>query len=68
MTSAEVMARTVVEKHFDFLRGRVTMVASELMEVKVSGPESRRKGEGAETKGTLKNSPRPFGRQSPRSS
>jgi transposase-like protein len=36
MTSAEVVAKTLIAEHGDFLREAVAMVASELMEAEIS--------------------------------
>ena len=55
MTSAEVVAKALIEEHPDFLRESVAMVARELMEAEISRQIGAGKGEIAEARNTHRN-------------
>ena len=45
MTSAEVVAKTLIEEHSDFLREAVAVVAAQLMEAEISAQIGAGRGE-----------------------
>ncbi len=45
MTTAEVVAKTLITEHADFLRDAVALVARELMEAEISGEIGAERGE-----------------------
>ena len=55
MTSAEVVAKTLIDEHSDFLRESVAMMAREIMEAEVSRQIGAGKGEVSETRSTHRN-------------
>jgi hypothetical protein len=59
MTSAEVMAKALIEEHPDFLRESVAMVARELMEAEISRQIGAGRGEVSEARSTHRNGYRP---------
>ena len=61
MTSAEVVAKTLIAEHGDFLREAVAMVAAELMEAEVSGEIGAARGEVSSGRSTHRNGYRPRG-------
>jgi len=61
MTTAEVVAKTLIDEHADFLREAVRVVARELMEAEISGEIGARLGELSEERTTHRNGYRPRG-------
>lgn len=59
MTSAEVVAKAMMEEHPDFLRESVAMVAQQLMEAEISRQIGAGKGEVTEARSTHRNGYRP---------
>lgn len=59
MTTAEVVARTLLDEHADFLREAVAMVAAQLMEAEVSAEVGARRGEVSPGRITHRNGYRP---------
>jgi putative transposase len=59
MTSAEVVAKALIEEHPDFLRESVAMVAREIMEAEISRQIGAARGEIAESRSTHRNGYRP---------
>ena len=59
MTTPEVVARTLITEHSDFLREAVAAVAAQLMEAEISAQIGAGKGEVAETGSTHRNGYRP---------
>ena len=55
MTSAEVVAKALIEEHSDFLRESVAMIAAEIMEAEISRQIGAGKGEVAEARSTHRN-------------
>ena len=55
MTTPEVVARTLITEHTDFLREAVAAVAAQLMEAEISAEIGDAKGEVAETRSTHHN-------------
>ncbi len=45
MTTAEVVAKTLIDEHADFLREAVAMVAAQLMEAEITEEIGARRGE-----------------------
>ncbi len=61
MTTAEVVAKTLIDEHSDFLREAVAVVARELMEAEVSAEIGARRGEVSDERATYRNGYRPRG-------
>ena len=59
MTTAEVVAKTLIDEHADFLRDAVALVARELMEAEISQEIGARRGEGSAERSTHRNGYRP---------
>ncbi len=59
MTTAEVVAKTLIDEHSDFLREAVALVARELMEAEITGEIGARRGEVSEERTTHRNGYRP---------
>lgn len=59
MTTAEVVAKTLITEHADFLRDAVAMVARELMEAEVSAEIGAGRGEVSSDRSTHRNGYRP---------
>ena len=59
MTSAEVVAKALIDEHSDFLRESVAMGAREIMEAEISRQIGAGKGEVAEARSTHRNGYRP---------
>jgi len=59
MTSAEVVAKALIEGHPDFLRESVAMVARELMEAEISAQIGAGRGEVSESRTSHRNGYRP---------
>ncbi len=59
MTTAEVVAKTLVSEHADFLREAVAVVARELMEAEISGEIGAARGEVSAVRQTHRNGYRP---------
>ena len=59
MTTPEVVAKTLVGEHGDFLLDAVAMIAAELMEAEISTEIGAGKGEIADTRSTHRNGYRP---------
>jgi putative transposase len=59
MTTAEVVAKTLLDEHADFLREAVAMVAAQLMEAEVSAEVGARRGEVSPGRVTHRNGYRP---------
>jgi putative transposase len=55
MTSAEVVAKTLIAEHADFLAEAVAMVAAQLMEVEIAGEIGAGKGEVSPGRATHRN-------------
>lgn len=55
MTSAEVIAKTLIAEHGDFLREAVAMVAAELMEAEIAGEIGATRGERSPDRATHRN-------------
>ncbi len=61
MTTAEVVAKTMMDEHSDFLREAVAMVARELMEAEISTEIGATRGEVSDERLTHRNGYRPRG-------
>ena len=61
MTTAEVVAKTLITEHADFLRDAVALVARELMEAEISGEIGAGRGEVSADRQTHRNGYRPRG-------
>src|SRR5680860_643043 len=61
MTTAEVVAKTIVDEHSDFLREAVAMVAAQLMEAEITNEIGAARGEVAQARATHRNGYRPRG-------
>ncbi|CAN5596689.1 IS256 family transposase [soil metagenome] len=59
MTTAEVVAKTLIDEHSDFLREAVAMVARELMEAEIAGEIGAARGERSPERTTHRNGYRP---------
>ena len=59
MTTAEVVAKTLIDEHADFLREAVRVVARELMEAEISGQIGAHRGEVSAERATHRNGYRP---------
>jgi putative transposase len=59
MTTPEVVARTLIAEHSDFLREAVAAVAAQLMEAEISAQIGADRGEITETRSTHRNGYRP---------
>jgi transposase-like protein len=59
MTTAEVVANTLIDEHHDFLAEAVAMVARELMEAEISGEIGAGRGEVSSERQTHRNGYRP---------
>ena len=59
MTTAEVVAKTLIDEHSDFLREAVAVVARELMEAEISTEIGARRGEVSAERQTHRNGYRP---------
>lgn len=59
MTSAEVVAKALIDEHPEFLRDSVAMIAAEIMEAEISRQIGAGKGEVAEARSTHRNGYRP---------
>jgi len=59
MTTAEVVAKTVLDEHADFLREAVAMVARELMEAEIAEQIGAARGERSPERATHRNGYRP---------
>ena len=59
MTTAEVVAKTLISEHADFLRDAVALVARELMEAEVSAEIGAARGEVSQERTTHRNGYRP---------
>jgi len=59
MTSAEVVAKALIEEHSDFLRESVAMIAAEIMEAEIARQIGAGKGEVSEARSTHRNGYRP---------
>jgi len=59
MTTAEVVAKTLIDEHADFLREAVALVARELMEAEITGEVGARRGEVSTERTTHRNGYRP---------
>jgi transposase-like protein len=59
MTTSEVVAKTLITEHADFLRDAVAMVARELMEAEISGEIGAGRGEVSPERQTHRNGYRP---------
>jgi putative transposase len=59
MTTPEVVAKTLIEEHSDFLREAVAMVAAELMEAEIAGEIGATRGERSTERSTHRNGYRP---------
>ncbi len=55
MTTAEVVAKTLIEEHGDFLREAVALVARELMEAEISSDIGANHGERSSQRATHRN-------------
>jgi transposase-like protein len=55
MTTPEVVAKTLIEEHADFLRDAVAMVAAQLMEAEIAGEIGAGKGEVSPQRATHRN-------------
>lgn len=61
MTTAEVVAKTLIDEHSDFLREAVAAVARELMEAEISNEIGATRGEVSAERSTHRNGYRPRG-------
>ena len=61
MTTAEVVAKTLIDEHSDFLREAVAVVARELMEAEISTEIGATRGEVSAERSTHRNGYRPRG-------
>jgi transposase-like protein len=59
LTTAEVVAKTLIDEHADFLREAVAMVAAQLMEAEITGEIGAGKGEVSPERVTHRNGYRP---------
>lgn len=59
MTTAEVVAKTLIDEYADFLREAVRMVARELMEAEISSEIGAHRGEVSAERSTHRNGYRP---------
>ena len=59
MTTAEVVAKTLITEHADFLRDAVALVARELMEAEISAEIGAGRGEVSAERSTHRNGYRP---------
>lgn len=59
MTTAEVVAKTMIDEHADFPREAVAVAAGELMEAEVTTEIGARRGEVSEQRTTHRNGYRP---------
>ncbi len=59
MTTAEVVAKTLIDEHADFLREAVVIVARELMEAEISTEIGASRGEVSDERTTHRNGYRP---------
>ena len=59
MTTAEVVAKTLIDEHHDFLKEAVAMVAAQLMEAEISGEIGARRGEVSAERQAYRNGYRP---------
>src|SRR5882757_4998924 len=59
MTTSEVVARTLIDEHSDFLREAVEALAAQLMEAEISAEIGARRGEITEARVTHRNGYRP---------
>jgi transposase-like protein len=59
MTTPEVVAKTILDEHSDFLREAVAMVAAQLMEAEISGEIGATRGEVSSERATHRNGYRP---------
>jgi putative transposase len=59
MTSAEVVAKALIEEHSDFLKESVAMIAAEIMEAEIARQIGAGKGEVSETRSSHRNGYRP---------
>ena len=59
MTTAEVVAKTLIDEHADFLQEAVAMVAAQLMEAEISGEIGAGRGEVSPARVTHRNGYRP---------
>jgi len=59
MTMAEVVAKTLIDEHHDFLKEAVAMVAGQLMEAEISGEIGAERGEVSSERQTHRNGYRP---------
>jgi len=59
MTTAEVVAKTLIDEHGDFLRDAVALVARELMEAEISADIGAELGQRSSTRTTQRNGYRP---------
>ncbi len=55
MTTPEVVAKTILDEHSDFLREAVAMVAAQLMEAEISGEIGATRGEVSSERATHRN-------------
>jgi transposase-like protein len=55
MTTAEVVAKTLIEEHSDFLRDAVAVVARQLMEAEIAGEIGAELGERSPERATHRN-------------
>lgn len=55
MTTPEVVAKTLIEEHSDFLRDAVAMVAAEIMEAEISSQIGAGKGQVSDSRTTRRN-------------
>ena len=55
MTSAEVVAKTLIAEHSDFLREAVAMIAAQLMEAEIAGEIGAGRGERSADRATHRN-------------
>ena len=59
MTTAEVVAKTLIDEHHDFLKEAVGLVAAQLMEAEISGEIGATRGEVSSERQTHRNGYRP---------
>jgi len=59
MTTAEVVAKTLIDEHHDFLKEAVALVAGQLMEAEISGEIGAARGEVSSERQTHRNGYRP---------
>jgi hypothetical protein len=55
MTTPEVVAKTLIDEHADFLREAVAMVAAQIMEAEITGEIGAGKGEVSAARATHRN-------------